>query len=328
MKYFVFTCGDMNGVGPEICIKSFNQIRKGKDKIIFVCPANVFYKAAELVVPESDCRIIHDPAEISPDTSVIDVIDFGKVRIDEGKPTKISGQASYKALRIAFEIVMMSEQSALITSPISKEAFKMAGIKYPGHTEMLAEWCLAKEFGMMFLSEELKCALATIHTPIKDVPKLITKKKIVQMIHLIASTLKNDFLIESPRIAVLGLNPHAGENGYIGKEEKQVIIPALKSIKKKNFVGPFVPDAYFAKKEFRLYDCTLGMYHDQALIPFKMLNFESGVNYTFGLPIVRTSPDHGTAYGLAWSGFADETSIVSAYNWAKIILENRNKKQR
>lgn len=326
MKHFIFTCGDINGIGPEISIKTFNYIKNDKNKIVFVCPGNVFYNAVATVPAECDYRVIKDPADISPDNTVIDVLDIGKVPIKKGKATKESGGAAFKALEAAFEIVMMYDDAALVTAPISKEALKMAGIKYPGHTEMLADWCMTENYAMMFLSEDLKCALTTIHAPLKDVPKLIKKKKIESIINLLQSTLKNDFKIKIPQIAVLGLNPHSGENGTIGKEEMKEIIPAIKSLKKKNIQGPFVPDAFFGMQLFKDFDCILGMYHDQVLIPFKLMNFSSGVNYTCGLPIVRTSPDHGTAYSIAWKGVADESSMINAYIWAKMILQNRAKK--
>lgn len=325
MNYFVFTCGDINGIGPEITLKSFDRINKEKSKLVFVSPANVFYKAFEIVQPCCDFRIIKSPLEISSDTSVIDIIDFGNSPIKIGKPTKISGETAFTSIKIAFEIVMMYDQAALITAPISKEALKMGGIKYPGHTEMLADWCLTDDYAMMFLSDELKLALQTIHIPLKDVAKNIKQEKIIKTLKVISNSLKNDFALKSSKIAVLGLNPHSGENGSIGQEELNEIIPAVKKLKRKNAEGPFVPDAFFGMQMYKDYDCILGMYHDQALIPFKLLNFSSGVNYTCGLPIVRTSPDHGTAYGIAWRNVADETSMVNAYNWAKIILHNRIK---
>ena len=324
MNYFIFTSGDVNGVGPEISIKTFNRIRSDKNKIIFVCPGNVFYDAVEKFPTECDFRLINNPLEISPDADVIDVIDSGTVPVKIGKPTKSSGQGAFDALKIAFEIVMMFDNAALITAPISKEALKASGIKYPGHTEMLAEWCLADDYAMMFLSEDMKCALATIHTPLKDVPKKIKKENLNALIKTVGASLKKDFKIASPKIALLGLNPHAGENGVIGKEEKEEIVPAIR--KNKTAAGPFVPDAFYGMEMFREFDCTIGMYHDQVLIPFKMMNFSSGVNYTCGLPIIRTSPDHGTAYAIAWKNIADETSMVNAYYWAKTILKNRNSK--
>jgi 4-hydroxythreonine-4-phosphate dehydrogenase len=325
MNYFVFTCGDINGIGPEITLKAFNRFIKEKNKLIFVCPANVFYNAFAMVQPHCDFRVIKNPLEISPDASVIDVIDFGNPQLKPGKPTKISGETSFAALKIAFEIVMMFEKAALITAPVSKEALKMAGVKYPGHTEMLADWSLADDYAMMFLSGEMKLALATIHIPVKDVAKNIKQEKLVKTLKVISGSLKVDFALKTPKIAVLGLNPHAGENGNIGGEELNEIIPAVKKMKNKNVEGPFVADAFFGMQMYKEYDCVLGMYHDQALIPFKLLNFSSGVNYTAGLPVVRTSPDHGTAYGIAWRNSADETSMVNACSWAKIILHNRNK---
>lgn len=155
---------------------------------------------------------------------------------------------------------------------------------------------------------------------------MITKDSIATVISHVADTMKNDFKIKNPKIAVLGLNPHAGENGTIGNEELNEIAPAVKKAKKGSAEGPFVPDAFFAMQMYKDFDCTIGMYHDQLLIPFKMLSFSQGVNFTSGLPFVRTSPDHGTAYGIAWKGIADEESMVSAYKWAKLILTNRIKK--
>ncbi len=326
MNYFVFTCGDINGIGPEISIKTFNRLSGEKNKIIFVCPGNVFYKAVECVPALSDFRIINDPADISTDTSVIDVIDFGNGKIKKGVPTKESGQISFDAIKIAHEIVSMFDNAALITAPISKEALKMAGIKYPGHTEILADLSLAENYAMMFLSDDMKCALATIHVPVKNIPKLIKKETLSDTIKHVSDTLKKDFKINSPKIAVLGLNPHSGENGAIGTEELTEILPAIKKLKKGIAEGPFVPDAFFAMQMYKEFDCTIGMYHDQVLIPFKMLSFSQGVNFTSGLPFVRTSPDHGTAFGIAWKGIADEESMLSAYKWAKVILTNRNKK--
>ena len=175
---------------------------------------------------------------------------------------------------------------------------------------------------MMFISDEFKCGLLTIHEALINVPNLIDSKRLSITVETILNSMKVDFKIDNPSLAILGLNPHAGENGHIGREELDVIIPFIKE-KTDNLCGPFVPDAFFGNKSYNKYDFILGMYHDQVLIPFKMLAFERGVNFTAGLPIIRTSPDHGTAYDIAGKFKANPTSMIEAYKWAKLILTNR-----
>ncbi|HED08404.1 MAG TPA: 4-hydroxythreonine-4-phosphate dehydrogenase PdxA, partial [Ignavibacteria bacterium] len=200
----------------------------------------------------------------------------------------------------------------------------IAGINYPGHTEMLADWCNTDNFLMVFLSEKMKSALVTIHLPVKNIAKEITLLKLTSSFEIIINTLQNDFLIPNPKVAILGLNPHAGEDGVIGKEEGEIIIPAINSSKFKNHLfGPFSPDAFFGRHRYKDFDLVLGMYHDQVLIPFKMLNSGKGVNYTAGLPIVRTSPDHGVAFDIAGKFTADESSILEAFYSAERIVNNR-----
>jgi 4-hydroxythreonine-4-phosphate dehydrogenase len=177
---------------------------------------------------------------------------------------------------------------------------------------------------MLFLSEKLNAGLLTIHTPISKVSKLISKERIIKSINILNSTAIRDLGIPNPKIAVLGLNPHAGENGLIGNEEEKIIKPAIKSLQKKiNVTGPFVPDAFWGNKAYKKFDMILGMYHDQVLIPFKLLNFNSGVNFTAGLNLIRTSPDHGTAYDIAGLNKANESSLLQSYEYAIKIFQNR-----
>jgi 4-hydroxythreonine-4-phosphate dehydrogenase len=192
---------------------------------------------------------------------------------------------------------------------------------------MYARWSGLKDFVMMFISPKMKCALVTIHEPLRKVSKLITVNRIQNTLRVVVSSLRRDFNLENPKVAVLGLNPHAGEKGRIGKEETDVILPALRTSGFNEFLaGPFVPDAFFARKLYKDYDIVIGMYHDQVLIPFKMLNFSSGVNFTAGLPVVRTSPDHGTAFDIAWKFVADEGSIMEAFNLSKKIVQSRKRR--
>ena len=324
MNTFIFTCGDINGVGPELVIKTLNKIvKKYKSKFLFICPENIFLSDIKKHKPNFSYDIVNSTNYSSDFT--VSIIDIGNYKRELGRPTRPSGQASYKALEIAYDISIKYNNKAIITAPISKTALAYAKIDYPGHTEMLADWYGVKNFAMMFLSKSMKAALLTIHQPIKKVPSLISKDLLANKFNLILDTLRKDFKVKWPKIAVLGLNPHAGENGLIGEEEKNIIIPFMKIFsKRKYFFGPYSPDVFFGMKMYLTYDMVVGMYHDQILNPFKLLNFNRGVNYTAGLPIVRTSPDHGTAYDIAGKGIADESSMVEAYKYAEMILLNRN----
>jgi 4-hydroxy-L-threonine phosphate dehydrogenase PdxA len=182
---------------------------------------------------------------------------------------------------------------------------------------------------MMFLSRKMKASLVSIHEPIRNVTRIIKEKQLHNIFNVVINSLHNDFNLHNPKIAVLGLNPHAGESGAIGNEEQDIIIPALKNYTlNKYLAGPFSPDAFFANRSYKNYDMVIGMYHDQLLIPFKLLNFGGGVNYTAGLPIIRTSPDHGVAYDIAGKNLANPSSMIQAYKYAVSILKNRIRNDR
>lgn len=326
MITLAFTCGDINGIGPEICIKTINSIYNPSErKIVLFCPADVFENAASKSIVLFNHEILKDTKPGNLNSENVTIIDLGKSKQNIGKPTKESGRVSLDALKKAFELVNSKIDCAIITAPISKTAFKMTGIKYPGQTELLADLSKAKNYLMMFLSDQFICALATIHEPIKNVSKLLSRKVVVSSLKVLIQSLKQDLGIANPRIAVLGLNPHAGENGKIGSEEIESIRPAVKSFQNNIVEGPFVPDAFFANQLHKTYDAVLGMYHDQVLIPFKMMNFNTGVNFSAGLPIVRTSPDHGTAFDIAGKGIADPASMIEAVKWAETIISNRRR---
>lgn len=322
---FIFTCGDINGIGPEIAIKSINRLAgKKRRQFIFICPANVFETAAEIIKPKFKINKITRLKDI--DGGDIILFDPGKFKINFGNSTTDSGRASYLALEIARDLLKNKQADALVTAPISKTALHLAGYNFPGHTEMLAEWFDTKYFVMMFLSSKLKAALVTIHESISSVPELITRIKLKSVIDVIINSLQHDFNISEPNIGLTGLNPHAGENGLIGDEEEKVLKPFLKSYTRKKYLsGPYPADAYWGNKLYKKFDLTLGMYHDQVLIPFKLLNFSKGVNFTAGLPIIRTSPDHGVAYDIAGKNMANESSIIEAFHFADLILRNRKK---
>ncbi len=322
---YVFSCGDINGIGPEIVIKTLNQLSKKKgNQFIFVCPQNVFNEISSFTQPMFQYKVVSKISEI--DNTEVILFDIGNFKINTGKPTRTSGKALFLALLKSCEILKNNFAEALITAPISKEAMNKAGYHYPGHTELLAEWFNTENYVMMFLSKKNKAALTTIHKPISAIPKLLTAKRLKAVLDVVISSLQKDFNINSPKIGILGLNPHAGESGLIGSEEEKIIKPFLKGYDKKKFVeGPFSPDAYWGNLTYKNYDLTLGMYHDQVLIPFKLLNFSKGVNYTAGLPIVRTSPDHGVAYDIAGKNIANESSMLEAFHFAEIILNNRKR---
>ncbi|HSD63224.1 MAG TPA: 4-hydroxythreonine-4-phosphate dehydrogenase PdxA [Ignavibacteriaceae bacterium] len=322
---FIFTCGDINGIGPEIVIKTINRLSGTKGKqFIIVCPANVFEATAAFVNPGFKFSKFTRISEL--DNQTIILFDPGKFKFKYGKPTFTSGKSSYLALEIARDLLIKNLADALITAPISKTALSRAGYNFPGHTEMLAEWFGADNFVMMFLSKKIKAALATIHEPVSAVPQLITKDKLKSVIEVVITSLQLDFHIYNPKIGITGLNPHAGEEGLIGDEEEKILKPFLKNSPKRKYLsGPFPADAYWGNKLYENFDLTLGMYHDQVLIPFKLLNFSRGVNYTAGLPIIRTSPDHGVAYDIAGKNLANENSMVEAFHFADLIINNRKR---
>ncbi|MCX6168052.1 MAG: 4-hydroxythreonine-4-phosphate dehydrogenase PdxA [Ignavibacteriales bacterium] len=326
MKTLAFTCGDINGIGPEICIKAINHFHNPTErKIILFCPANVFENALSISPVSFNYQIVKDYSQRKNESELVTIVDIGRFKQNIGGPTKNSGDAALIALKSAFDLVNSKSADAIITAPVSKTSFKLAKIKYPGQTELFADLSHSKKYLMTFLSDQFICGLATIHEPIRKVSKLLSAQLVKSTLKTLLQTMIYDLGIQNPKIAVLGLNPHSGENGKIGREEIDIIKPAIKSFKNNLIEGPFVPDAFFANQLYKVYDAVLGMYHDQVLIPFKMMNFNNGVNFTAGLPIIRTSPDHGTAYDIAGKGIADPSSMIEAGKWSERIISNRRK---
>ncbi|MHC1737488.1 MAG: 4-hydroxythreonine-4-phosphate dehydrogenase PdxA [Ignavibacteriaceae bacterium] len=327
----VISTGDINGISPEIGIRGLQSLYPGsEDHFTFFIPANIFtetYKRGGCSFPYK----IAGESDISSDktnSEFVTVRDIGERGQEYGKPTRESGETAYKSFRSAYELLVEGDHDFMITLPLAKEALKLAGIRGTGHTELLAEWTSSHEnHVMMFLSEQFKTALVTIHIPLSEVSKSLTSEILEKKVSVITHSLKTDFGISNPRIAILGLNPHSGENGMLGKEEIDVINPVIKK-NSENLFGPFPSDAFFGMRLFEKYDLTLGMYHDQALIPFKLMNFESGVNFTAGLPIIRTSPDHGTAFDIAGKFIANPESFLASYKWGKQIRINREENAR
>lgn len=306
------TCGDINGIGPEITIKAIKNLR-GDYKFYLIGPKNIFLNLISKLKLE--------------DYSNIEFVDLGKYSQNLGSPTVMSGKLSLRAIYESLKLWDEKIIDVVVTAPISKEAISKAGSKFPGHTEIYASHFKTKNCVMMFLSNSFYAGLATIHIPIKDVPRVLNLELLENKISIVRKTLIQDFNIRSPKIAVLGLNPHAGESDLIGTEETQIIEPAIKKLSGNKFgiYGPFSSDGFFGRKDYKNYDCVFGMYHDQVLIPFKLLNFNNGVNFTAGLPIIRTSPDHGTAFNLAGKNLADHRSMLEAIKFAIKIFKTRNK---
>ncbi len=325
MNRVVFTCGDINGISPEIAVKVFSYIceKKNKNQIIFICPKNIFEFYYKSTRASFNYQII-DKQSFS--NRLLNLIPLPDAKFNFGKPTASSGRIAFKSINKSLKLIHSHKADVLVTTPISKEAFNLAKINFPGHTELLAKSENNENYMMMFLSEKLIAGLLTIHLPISKVSSRISKTRIIKSINLLNLTAMRDLGISNPKIAVLGLNPHAGENGLIGNEEEMIIKPAIKSLQKKiNVTGPFVPDAFWGNKTYKKFDMILGMYHDQILIPFKLLNFNSGVNFTAGLGLIRTSPDHGTAYDIAGMNKANEWSLLQSYKYAIKIFQNRKR---
>ncbi len=261
--------------------------------------------------------------------STAPIIDVGPCAIRPGNITADAGSVAARSVETAAHWCIARRADAMVTAPIAKEAFHLAAVDFPGHTEMLQSITRAPRVTMILCSPRLRVALATIHTPISYVPSLLDRRAIARQLVDLDATLRVDFGCRTPRIAVLGLNPHAGEHGMFGNEEERVIAPAIADAKRKRVraFGPFPADGFFARWTPNLYDAVLAMYHDQGLIPLKMDAHGSGVNVSASLPIVRTSPDHGTAFDIAGKGIADPSSFIAAIDLAISIAANRRKQR-
>ncbi len=330
MKYkplIAITMGDPAGIGPEIICKAFlGDIRKALRPIV-IGDSGVMEKTISTLRFPLKLKPIKRPEESLPKKGVIEVVDLKNVSsFVSGKPSAISGKAVFEYIKKAVSLAMKGEIDAIVTAPVNKETLRMAGLSYPGHTELLAELTGTKDFGMMLIGGPLKVILVTTHVALKDVPSMIKKDRVLKTITL-AHKAMLDLNIKNPRIAVAGLNPHAGEGGNFGKEEKKEIIPAIEKARKRgiNAIGPVSPDTLFHKAYKGDYDTVVSMYHDQGLIPLKMLSFGKAVNVTVGLPIIRTSVDHGTAYDIAGKGIADPSSLIGALKLAVKLVGTKKK---
>lgn len=321
------TSGDINGIGLEVIIKSLLHEAIFHD-IIPILYSNVkiasYHK--NIVSADSASFYVLNPGE-KPKANKINIINCWNenVTITLGKATPEGGKFAILALEKAVEDALKGELDAIVTAPINKQAMHLAGFEHLGHTDYLKEKSAVKDVLMIMASDKLKIGLLTTHIPIHKVVSSITKEGIIKKIEILEVTLRKDFGFEKPSIAVLGLNPHAGEEGLLGSEEEEIIRPAIIEAKKRGLfvAGPYPADGFFGSGQFKKFDAILAMYHDQGLIPFKTISFEKGVNYTAGLPFVRTSPDHGTAYDLAGKNEADASSMTHALFMARDAVMER-----
>lgn len=305
------TIGDPAGSGPEIVIKTLAQ-----KKVYQLCQPVVIGTKSVL-----DFYLKNYPSVIS---SGFDLVDVGKVKkLNFGKINPDYGRLSYEYIKKAVDLVQNGEVDGLVTAPISKEALQRAGVNYSGHTEILTELTGEKNLLMLMVNKKVKVAMVTRHLPLKDVANNLTKEKIFLAIQLGAEGLKKYFSIAKPKIAVCSLNPHSGEGGILGKEEKEIIIPAVNEAKKQGYYisGPYPAETVF--RGWQKYDLIITMYHDQAMLPLKLLDPYSLVNVTLGLPFVRTSPGHGTAFDIAGKNIADARPMFSAVKLATQMCKVR-----
>tara|TARA_B100001287_G_scaffold141563_1_gene119073 strand:- start:6092 stop:7117 length:1026 start_codon:yes stop_codon:yes gene_type:complete len=321
--------GDPNGIGLEIIIKSFkkNDFFKELTPIIY-CPKNIFISSLKILEEVLDFDIINLPKNAT--LGKVNIIDFqqGNFNLFPGKATKSSGRLAYESLKIASNDLFSKKIDAIVTAPINKDNIQNSNFNFMGHTEYFTFRCELDESLMLMCYKKLRVGLVTNHLSVSNVSKNISMKLITKKINTFNTVLESDFNIKNPKLALLGLNPHSGDNGLIGNEEKKIIIPTIKELKSKNInvFGPFPADGFFANKNYLNYDGILAMYHDQGLIPFKVLSKNEGVNFTAGLPIIRTSPDHGTGYDIAGKGIANSTSFENALIMAKDIFVSRKNK--
>lgn len=321
------TIGDVNGVGPEVLMKALsdNRILQTCTPVIYGSAKTLSFHRKALNIQEFNYNTIRSINEtIARKINLINCWEE-ELKIDIGKPSAENGAFAFKALETATADLKAGHIHALVTAPIDKHTIQPADGKFTGHTEYLASAFNTTQQVMFLVTGDLRVALVTGHVPVSKISQYITKENIQQKLQIMIQSLKRDFGIRKPRIAVLGLNPHAGDNGVIGNEDKDIIAPAIKELSDKGAVifGPYSADGYFGSGNYKKFDAVLAMYHDQGLIPFKTLAFENGVNFTAGLPAIRTSPDHGTGYDIAGKGIASEASFREAIYMACDIYNKR-----
>lgn len=319
--------GDLNGIGPEVVIKALadSRLLNMATPIIYGSARVLSFYRKLMNLEEFNYSQVKNKGQFFPKS--INVVNCWEdvIEINPGQPSKETGKAALLSLKKVVEDIKEGLIDGFVTAPIDKNTIHSSEFPFRGHTEYLTQTFEAMESLMLMVGDDLKVGLVTEHIPVKEISNYITKERVELKIRLLELTLKKDFHISKPKIAVLGLNPHSGDEGLIGSEENEIIKPVINDLKSKGklIFGPFPADGFFATGQHTKYDAVLAMYHDQGLIPFKSIAFDNGVNYTAGLPIVRTSPDHGTAYSIAGKNMADEGSMRQAIYLACDIIKNR-----
>ena len=322
------TQGDSNGIGYEVIIKSladprildsFTPVVYGSSKLMG------FYRKTLHNIEQLDINVI--PSAADAKQRKINLVNClpDNVYAEPGQSTPEAAKSAISALKAAVKDLKAGQIDVLVTAPINKRAMNAEGFSNTGHTEYLQQEFGTEDVTMIMVSEQLKVGVVTGHIPLREVPGSITKEKILGKLRIMKASLERDFGIPDPKIAVLGLNPHCGDGGLLGDEEQSIILPAVQEATKEGIqaFGPYSPDGFFSLGNYGRYDATLAMYHDQGLAPFKAIAFAEGVNFTAGLPVVRTSPDHGTAYEMAGRDEADPRSMMSAIYTAIDIFRHR-----
>ena len=316
--------GDVNGIGLEVVLKTFSET-----KMLDYCTPIIYghtkvasFHRKALHISDFMFNVINTPETANP--RKVNMINCWEedVKITLGEANETGGKYAFISLQKATDDLVNGAIDALVTAPINKNNIQSAEFAFPGHTEYLQQRSESKDVLMFLISETLRVGVVTGHIPVLEVPKAISKQ-------LINESLKKDFWIEKPKIAVLGLNPHASDNGLLGKEEAEIIVPAIQEAFDKGIIcfGPYAADGFFGNGTYKKFDAVLAMYHDQGLIPFKTIAFDTGVNYTAGLKFVRTSPDHGTGYDIAGKNVADPTSFMEAVFAAIHIVKKRREQE-
>ncbi len=322
-----FSIGDINGIGPEVIIKTFsdNRLLELCTPVIFGSGKLInFYRKFTPDLPFNYQNIKEVSRAVPRQINVVNCWEE-EINVTPGQLNEIGGKYAIKSLVAAVEALKDNRIQGLVTAPIHKNNTQSAEFNFTGHTPYLKHVFGANDVVMLMVAGDFRVGLVTEHVPVKEVAQKITREAILSKLNLINHSLIRDFGIDKPKIAVLGLNPHAGDEGLIGKEEEQIIKPTIKDAKHNYLVmGPYSADAFFARGYHERFDAVLAMYHDQGLIPFKSLAKENGVNYTAGLPAVRTSPDHGTAFDIAGKNKADHSSLLAAVYECLDIIERRN----
>ena len=319
--------GDINGISYEVIMKTLldPRVLEMCTPIVYGSPKVAAYHRKALNIDNLSFNHIRHPGESAfKKANIINCIDEN-IRVELGKSSPMAGESSYMALERAVNDLHSGEIDVLVTAPINKDTIQSEKFAFPGHTEYLTQKFNVKDYLMLMVSEQMRIGVVTGHIPLADVPKHLTKELIISKLKIIARSLVEDFSVTSPRIAVLGLNPHAGDNGLLGSEEEEIIAPAIKEVRDKGIVamGPYPADGFFGSGDYAKFDAILAMYHDQGLTPFKLASFDRGINFTAGLPVVRTSPAHGTAYNIAGEGIASAESFREALYLAIDIYRNR-----